>query len=154
MTKDLKVCYYSLTSLLLVFLFSPSYTPSLLSFLSSLFPFLLTVSSPILFISHSVTSFHPLLFVSLRTFAIFHTVSLALLALHNPSSPIIPHLIHHCIPPSTPSTSYYTFLQVIFSLYIDKKTNKRTAKNVRLTDEPVPGMNGDQTGILDVVVLR
>jgi hypothetical protein len=39
-------------------------------------------------------------------------------------------------------------------LYIDKKTGKRTAKNVRLTDEPVPGMNGDQTGILDVVVLR
>ena len=67
-----------------------------------------------------------------------------------------------------PSPSPYSFLsshsslyspvntcsQVIFSLYIDKKTNKRTAKNVRLTDEPVPGMNGDQTGILDVVVLR
>jgi hypothetical protein len=63
---------------------------------------------------------------------------------------MIPHLIP--LPPA--STPCYTFLQVIFSLYIDKKTNKRTAKNVRLTDEPVPGMNGDQTGILDVVVLR
>ena len=37
---------------------------------------------------------------------------------------------------------------------MDKKTNKRIAKNVRLTDETIPGMNGDQTGILDVVVLR
>jgi hypothetical protein len=44
--------------------------------------------------------------------------------------------------------------QVVFSLYVDKKTNKRIAKNVRLTDENIPGMNGDQTGILDVVVLR
>ena len=44
--------------------------------------------------------------------------------------------------------------QVVFSLYLDKKTNKEVARNVRLTDEQIPGMSGDQTGILDVVVLR
>jgi hypothetical protein len=54
-----------------------------------------------------------------------------------------PHSPHSLLPP-----------QVVFSLYVDKKTNKRIAKNVRLTDETIPGMNGDQTGILDVVVLR
>ena len=30
----------------------------------------------------------------------------------------------------------------------------RKTKNVRLTDEAIPGMSGDQTGVLDVVVLR
>jgi hypothetical protein len=29
--------------------------------------------------------------------------------------------------------------QVVFDLCFDKKSNKKVAKNVRLTDEPVPG---------------
>jgi hypothetical protein len=45
-------------------------------------------------------------------------------------------------------------LEVLFDLCFDKKTNKKIAKNVRLTDEPIPGLQGDNYGILDVVVSR
>ena len=57
----------------------------------------------------------------------------------------------------SPTSFIFTALsisQVVFSLYRDEKTNKEVAKNVRLTDEAIPGMSGDQTGVLDVVVLR
>lgn len=69
--------------------------------------------------------------------------------LATPSS--LPNPLLTYFPPYLP---LLLFPQVVFSLYVDKKTNKRIAKNVRLTDETIPGMNGDQTGILDVVVLR
>ena len=73
-------------------------------------------------------------------------------------APSVASYFHHSLHFSTNltiSTSlFFSLPQVVFSLYLDEKTNKEVAKNVRLTDEPIPGMSGDQTGILDVVVLR
>ena len=45
-------------------------------------------------------------------------------------------------------------LLVTFDLYFDPLSNRKVAKNVKLTDEAVPGENGPRSGVLDSVFCR
>ena len=43
-------------------------------------------------------------------------------------------------------------LQVIFDLYFDRKTNQKIARGIKLTDEAIPGCDGELFGVLEVVL--